>query len=353
LKKDETVNLSGELAKWYEQNKRELPWRFTNDPYKIWLSEIILQQTRVNQGWEYYEKFVEHFPTIIDLANAKEDKVLKLWQGLGYYSRARNLHFAAKQVVNQFKGIFPSSYEDIIQLKGVGEYTASAIASIAFNEPKAVVDGNVYRVLARLFGIKTPIDSGKGRKQFAELAFEVLDKKNPGNHNQAMMEFGALQCTPKNPDCGNCIFKSECFAFNNDLVNDLPVKEKKVKITNRFFVYCILENSKGEILIEKRVGNDIWKGLYQFPLIELNKLASEKTIIEKSISHFKFKNAQLISASSTFKHILSHQRIEAVFVHFKVLEFQKSNSYLTIYKEDIINFGIPKLIENYVNKYEF
>ncbi len=347
------MNLSGELAKWYEQNKRELPWRFTNDPYKIWLSEIILQQTRVNQGWEYYEKFVEHFPTIKDLANAKEDAVLKLWQGLGYYSRARNLHFAAKQVVKEYKGKFPTSYEDIIKLKGVGEYTASAISSIAYSEPKAVVDGNVFRVLARLFGIKTPIDTGRGKKEFVEVAYKVLDKRNPGNHNQAMMEFGALQCTPKNPDCGNCIFRSECFAFKNNLVHELPAKEKKVKITNRYFIYCILENQKGEILIEKRAENDIWKGLYQFPLIEEKKSLSDKKSIEKPISHFNLKNANLISISAPFKHILSHQKIEAIFVHFKVTRFQKNNSYITIYKEDFINFGIPKLIENYVNKYEF
>ncbi len=353
MKKDETVNLSAKLAKWYEQNKRELPWRATKDPYKIWLSEIILQQTRVNQGWEYYEKFVEHFPTVFDLAKAKEDMVLKLWQGLGYYSRARNLHFAAKQIVSQFNGEFPSSYKEIIALKGVGEYTASAIASIAFNEPKAVVDGNVFRVLARLFGIETAIDSGKGKKEFTELAFKILDKKNPGNHNQGIMEFGSLQCTPKNPDCESCIFRSDCFAFNNGLVKNLPIKEKKTKISHRYFIYCILENPKGEILIEKRAENDIWKGLYQFPLIEEKKSKSEKEIIEKSIAHFKLKSIKLISVSSPLKHILSHQKIEAVFVHFKVNKFPSKNSFTKIKKDSIINFGIPKLIEKYVNNYEF
>lgn len=353
MKKEKIVDLSNELAKWYEQNKRELPWRTTTDPYKIWLSEIILQQTRVNQGWEYYEKFVEHFPTVFDLAKAKEDKVLKLWQGLGYYSRARNLHFAAKQVVKAFNGVFPSSYKEIIQLKGVGEYTASAISSIAFKEPNAVVDGNVYRVLARLFGVKTPIDSVKGKKEFIKLANQVLDKKNPGNHNQAMMEFGSLQCTPKNPDCNNCIFLNKCFAFENNMINELPVKEKKVKITHRYFVYCILENLNGEILIEKRKENDIWKGLYQFPLIEESKSLPKKKIVEKCLSHFNIEDGKLISVSAPLKHVLSHQKIEAVFVHFKLDTVNFKKLYKKIKKDAFINFGIPKLIENYVNKYEF
>ena len=216
------------LIKWYNFNKRELPWRSTSDPYKIWLSEIILQQTQVNQGLSYYLKFVEEFQTVKDLAKAPADKVMKLWQGLGYYSRARNLHEAAKNIVNEHKGEFPKAYEDIRALKGVGDYTAAAIASIAYNLPYAVVDGNVYRVLSRIFGIETPIDSTSGKKEFNELANELLTKKNPADYNQAIMEFGALYCRPKNPDCTNCIFNDKCEAYRLNKINLLPVKSKNM-----------------------------------------------------------------------------------------------------------------------------
>lgn len=264
-------DFSNRLITWYLQNKRSLPWRETRDPYLIWLSEIMLQQTRVGQGLPYYEKFVAAYPTVFDLANAKETEVLKLWQGLGYYSRARNLHHTAQFIASDLKGKFPGTYKDLLQLKGVGDYTASAIASICFGEPTAVVDGNVYRVLSRVFGIDTPINSSEGAKQFKVLAQELIDPDQPGNYNQALMEFGARQCVPSSPDCGDCIFSDRCWARQQKSVARLPVKINRTKIKVHHFNFIIPLSNDDKTILQQRIENGIWKNLFQFPLIDTDK----------------------------------------------------------------------------------
>ncbi|MCW8941497.1 MAG: A/G-specific adenine glycosylase, partial [Flavobacteriales bacterium] len=243
------MEFSQKLISWYKNNKRDLPWRNTINPYKIWLSEIILQQTRVNQGLSYYYKFIEHYPSVKDLANASEQEVLKLWQGLGYYSRARNLHATARIITENYDGIFPVDYKKILSLKGVGEYTAAAITSFAYNQPYPVVDGNVFRVLARIYGVDTPIDTPEGKKTFNGLANKLIDKKQAATYNQAIMEFGALVCTPKNPECENCIFNNICAALINQQIELLPLKSKKIKQTNRYFNYLIIETNNSETFI--------------------------------------------------------------------------------------------------------
>ena len=260
---------SKKVVEWYRLNQRSLPWRETKDPFHIWLSEIILQQTRVNQGLPYYEKFIEAFPSVDKLAAASEQKVLRLWQGLGYYTRARNLHKCAKMIVNSYGGSFPASYNELLLLPGIGAYTAAAIASISFNESVAVVDGNVYRVLSRVFGISTEINSPKGKKEFFELANQLIDKKNPAMFNQAVMEFGALFCKPVNPSCESCTFKASCFAYNNNLVASLPVKKKNKPARRRYFYYFVIQSGKS-LLMSKRGKKDIWEGLYDFYLLEKN-----------------------------------------------------------------------------------
>ena len=262
------MNFAKLLVSWYLDNRRPLPWRSTTDPYRIWLSEIILQQTRVDQGKPYYLSFVKSFPKVEDLASASEEEVLKLWQGLGYYSRARNLHASAKYVSNVLRGIFPSNYKDLLALKGVGDYTASAIASICYGEPVAVVDGNVYRVLSRIYGIDTPINSTEGVRQFKQLAQELLDKKDPATFNQGIMEFGATHCKPQNPLCDSCHFAAKCIAYNQNRIAELPVKLKKQKVKSRHFNYLVFISDKGETILEQRKGKGIWEGLYECPLVE-------------------------------------------------------------------------------------
>ena len=284
------INFSQKLLKWYKINQRNLPWRDVDDPYKIWLSEIILQQTRVQQGMPYYEKFILTFPTVYDLAKASEDEILKLWEGLGYYSRARNMHFTAKYIVEELHGKFPNNYADLLKLKGVGNYTAAAIASFAFKEAVAAVDGNVYRVLARIFGIKDDIMSNQAKKIFQSLANELIPKNQPDIFNQAMMDLGSMVCKPKQPLCETCFMQEECFAFRHDEIVNLPVKSKKIKVKKRFFHFLLLENADKNIVIEQRSDNDIWKNLYQFPLIETNLEASEDVIqseFEKKIQQTK------------------------------------------------------------------
>lgn len=263
---------SNSLINWYLQNKRNLPWRETSNPYNIWLSEIILQQTRVTQGLPYYLKFIENFPTVHDLAKAEEETVLKLWQGLGYYSRARNLHTTAKYISFELGGNFPNNYTDLLQLKGVGEYTAAAIASISFNENIAVVDGNVFRVLARYFGIELDISQSKTKKEFQKVANDLLPKGKATVFNQAMMEFGARQCVPQNPDCENCVLNTSCFALQKNKIKELPIKTKKLKIKNRYLNYVVVKDKNEHFLIEQRTENGIWKNLYQFSLIETKKI---------------------------------------------------------------------------------
>lgn len=329
------------IQDWYSKNKRDLPWRTTNDPYKIWLSEIILQQTRVDQGMSYYQKFVLAYPKVNDLAAAAEDDVLNNWQGLGYYSRARNLQAAAKSIVEDHKGIFPTTHEDILKLKGVGPYTAAAIASIAYNIPKAVVDGNVYRVLSRYLGISTPIDSTSGKKEFAEAAQELLDEKNPGDHNQAVMELGALVCLPKNPDCTNCPLVNSCYAHSKNEQLNFPVKEKKTKVRDRYFHYFIIESDKN-IYIKKRGPKDVWQGLYDFPLHETN---SPKAPSIEELSHW---GIERIEEDKQLKHILSHQRIYATF--WKTTHKNKSmgEGFEKVEVERIEEFPMPQLLIRYM-----
>jgi A/G-specific adenine glycosylase len=305
-----------QITDWYRQNARSLPWRSTTNPYFIWLSEVILQQTRVDQGLNYYLRFTETFPTISALALADEDQVLKLWQGLGYYSRARNLHATAKILTQNYNGEFPSTYNEILALKGIGPYTAAAIASFAFQLPHAVVDGNVYRVLSRYYGIDTPIDSTEGKKTFQALADKLIPHKHPALFNQAIMEFGAIFCTPSNPPCNNCILLESCESGRAGLANKRPVKASKTKVRNRYLHYFHLE-SDSKIAVRKRGGNDVWEGLYEFPVIETSVPELDQQQLPNWIE------APMEPAYSA-KHILSHQRIHARFYHLKAI---KSDSF--------------------------
>ena len=335
-----------ELIRWYRDNHRKLPWRETKDPYKIWLSEIILQQTRVAQGQKYYEHFVSKYPLVEDLANASEEEVLKDWQGLGYYSRARNLRAAANSIVEDHGGTFPSDYSSIRQLKGVGDYTAAAISSFAFDQPHAVVDGNVYRLLSRYFGITTPIDSTAGKKEFATLANELLLEGEAATYNQAIMEFGALQCSPKSPDCSNCPLVTSCYAHQNNLVDQLPIKEKKVKVRNRYFHYFIIQNDN-KIIIKQRSEKDIWQNLFDFPLIEENKLMKWGELSSQLSNNYN-----LEAESDEKKHILSHQIIHCKFFHLRApskgLKAGKNEREISL--EKLVDYPVPKLIENYLRE---
>jgi A/G-specific adenine glycosylase len=352
MKKERNVFCENILI-WFDKNERKLPWRKNKNPYSIWLSEIILQQTRVAQGLSYYEKFVSTFPSVELLAKASEQEILKLWQGLGYYSRARNLHFAAKQIVNDYDGKVPSSTKELLKLKGVGTYTAAAIASIAFNEPMAVVDGNVYRVIARYLGIHAAIDSTQGQKEFAQAAQKLLWKKDPGKYNQAIMEFGALQCTPSGPDCNNCVLNATCFAFNNDLVNKLPVKEKSLKIKRRYFNYLIIKY-KNKFVFQKRSSKDIWQGLYEFPLIETDRPIATITELKKTspILEKRLKKLDFVEKIEQKKHLLTHQEIHPIFWVFvwkvTLMDMKMAFPECTLVSvEEAENLPFPKIIENF------
>jgi A/G-specific adenine glycosylase len=341
------------LIDWYASHRRELPWRETNDPYKIWISEIILQQTRIAQGLSYYLRFIEHFPDVKSLAESEESEVLKYWQGLGYYSRARNLHATAQTIVNQYKGEFPADFKQIKALKGIGDYTAAAIASIAFKLPYAAVDGNVYRVLSRLFEIKTPIDSTKGKKEFFELAQELLDKKNPHLFNQAMMDLGAMICLPTNPICTECPLQLVCMSKQNGNYAEFPIKEKKTKQKDRYFLYLLL-HEKGKIYLHHRTKSDIWKGLYEFPMVELNEPLWEKEF-DPTLQTFE-KEFRLISIENLTpmpNHILSHQVIHSFFIEAKGELLKKEiTTYIAINENEIENYAIPRLVELYLEKRE-
>jgi len=351
--KDKLELFTVRITKWYTLNSRDLPWRNTQDPYKIWLSEIILQQTRVAQGMNYYLKFIKHYPTVRDLAVASEEQVLKDWQGLGYYSRARNLHAAAQYISKELDNKFPSTYNEIKKLKGVGDYTSAAIASFAYNLPHAVVDGNVYRVLSRLFGIEAPIDSTKGKKEFALLAQKLLPKDNPAIHNQAIMEFGALQCTPKSPNCSECPLSDSCVALKTNTVEALPIKEKKLKQKTRFLNYLIFETDQ-EIVIHKREKKGIWQNLYDFPMIESKTEIDHKQLLNlKEFSLLlKEQEFQLGAISNIRKHILSHQILFAKFFHVRLVKKNsiKQIGFESIKKEKLSERPIPKLIENYLKE---
>lgn len=329
-----------------------MPWKNEKDPYKIWLSEIILQQTRVEQGLKYYESFVENFPTVTDLAIADEDTVLRLWQGLGYYSRARNLHAAAKYIMQEFDGKFPETYTDILKLKGVGSYTAAAIASFAYNLPHAVVDGNVYRVLARYFGIDTPIDSTKGKKQFEQLATELLPSKQAGIYNQAIMDFGALVCKPQQPECDTCPLKNNCTSYQQSSVDHLPVKQGKISIKERFFHYLVIRN-ENEVLIQKRTGQDIWKNLYQFPMIEAPEVLSVEELQQlpaftETIDKFSVLKT---TKQGSFTQKLTHRKIHGIFIELWVeddLNTMESKDWKAAQWQNLDSFAFPKIVNCYL-----
>ncbi|RKR81624.1 A/G-specific DNA-adenine glycosylase [Mucilaginibacter gracilis] len=347
------MNFTDNVVQWYHKNRRDLPWRNTADPYVIWLSEIILQQTRVEQGMPYFYRFLEAYPTVTHFANATEDEILKLWQGLGYYSRGRNMLKTAQLVQLKYNGIFPDRYDELIALKGIGQYTAAAISSFAANQAKAVVDGNVSRVIARYMGITEPINSTAGKKLFQQLADELLNKQQPGTHNQAMMEFGALQCKPKSPNCGICPLLETCFAFNHNKVGSLPVKLKTVKIRNRYFNYFLI--TEGDtVLLNKRGDNDIWANMYDLPLIETPELYSAEQLFSSAdiISTFGI-IPEIISISPLQKHILTHQHIYARF-YFIYLKENKISLKSTMFfkKAEILHkLALPKMIFIFLNNF--
>lgn len=341
-----------EIVAWYLKNKRDLPWRGTTNPYVIWLSEIILQQTRVEQGLPYFNKFLENFPDVEAFANASEEKVLKLWQGLGYYSRGRNMLFTAKYVMQHYHGNFPTAYIDLIKLKGVGEYTAAAISSFSSNEKKAVVDGNVYRVLARYFGIEEPINSSLGQKMFANLAQELIDGQEPSVYNQAMMEFGALHCKPKSPKCPTCPVKSGCVALRDKKVDILPVKLKKIKIRKRWFNYFV-GKTDDEILAKQRKPGDVWQHLYDFPLIETDGTEFESSLEFAENVKNMFGEQVVIKPLETKKHILTHQIIYVQFfaIDNYIVNFNQHTEIKSVKIDDFKHLPHPKIIGDFIEKH--
>ncbi len=343
------MNFSNLLIKWYLQNKRDLPWRNTTNPYPIWLSEIMLQQTRVAQGMPYFLSFTTAFPTVFDLAKASEEQVLKLWQGLGYYSRARNLHQTAQYITTELNGIFPVNYNDLLKLKGVGEYTAAAIASFAYNEIIPVVDGNVFRVLSRYFDINTDIAQASAKKEFTALAFELIPKDNPAIFNQAIMEFGALQCVPKNPNCSSCVFNESCAALQKNKVDQLPVKSKKLKVRNRYFNYVVASDENKNTIIQKRTSKGIWHNLYEFPLLETEK-EEDFDFVSEQIQKEYFKENTISSILETnnksIVHKLSHQHLHIKFWNVKI----KGTIENGIDVETMKTFPFPIVIHNFIEK---
>ncbi|MBN7814519.1 A/G-specific adenine glycosylase [Algoriphagus pacificus] len=347
-KDSEFQAFSHQILFWYRSNPRDLPWRGTQDPYKIWLSEIILQQTRVAQGLPYYYKFVNQYPTVKDLALAPQEEVLRLWQGLGYYSRARNLHSCAIYIYKELDGKFPTSYEGLLKLKGVGSYTASAIASFAFGEAKAVVDGNVFRVLARYFGIETDIASSKAKKEFESLANKIIPQDEPGEFNQAIMDFGSRQCVPLNPDCESCPLSGSCFAKQQNMVKELPVKINKVKVKERNLHYYVVKCGN-EWVWKKRTSGDIWEGLFDFPL-------SEKEKPTKAHPWEDFEAEEIQEYPKKYRHILSHQKLNATFSELEIPQKNKEKlaawceeeGFLLVNEEQIDYLAKPKLIVNFL-----
>lgn len=362
MKKNSKQGLIGKFAalllKWNkEKNDRQMPWKGESDPYKIWLSEIILQQTRVGQGLDYYTKFIHIFPDIHKLAKAPDEKIFKMWEGLGYYNRCRNLIATARFISKERKGKFPGTFDEIKALKGVGPYTAAAISSFAFNLPHAVVDGNVNRVLARVFGINKPVDTTAGKKHFALLADKLLDKKHPGSYNQAIMDFGAMVCKPVSPICADCVFKKSCYAFLNKKINELPVKKKKNMIRKRWFYYLVIEH-ENKIAIRQRIEKDIWQDLYEFPLIETDHEA-DVTIILKEAEKKNWltkKNYDVLFVSPLYKQQLSHQLISGRFITLKLKMKPKQGKAPTFFgwqwvtKNKALEFAFPQFINQYLRE---
>lgn len=345
------MKISDIITRWYHHHQRDLPWRNTKDPYAIWISEIILQQTRVAQGIDYYHRFINRFPDLQSLAEAKTEEVLKVWQGLGYYARARNMHAAAVQMIRDHGGAFPASYQEMLKLKGIGPYTAAAIASIAFNEPRAVIDGNVHRVIARLFGLFEPPRRAGANCGICRQAEALLDRAEPGIHNQALMEFGAMVCTPAHPSCPSCPVNRYCVAFKKDQVQELPVRSKQVKQRHRYFHYFIMV-SGSRILIRQRTARDIWQHLFEFPLIETPRPVSPGHLMESPSWNQWFRDRREIPVrvSGMTRHILTHQVIHARFYHLDTFPADDAfkTSFLEVPLAEITKFPVPKLIENYL-----
>ncbi len=343
------TTFSQKLLDWALTQHRPMPWKDEKNPYLIWLSEIILQQTRVEQGLPYFQNFAKNYPTVKDLADAPEDDVMKLWQGLGYYSRARNLHATAKHITYELDEVFPKTYKDILLLKGVGPYTAAAIASFAYNLPHAVVDGNVYRVLARIFGIESPIDSTTGKKLFSKLANELIDVKKAGKYNQAIMDFGATLCTPKLPKCNNCPFNIDCQAFKNKSIDKLPVKSKKIVKKERHFHYLIL-NHKGHLWINKRTQKDIWRNLYEFPLIEFSEKKEQEEVKKHStwLNILDNKDFSITKISKPYHQMLTHRKVIATFWEIELGQIIEGNDFIKIEKNNLKQFAFPKVILQYL-----
>lgn len=339
-----------ELTAWGRQNDRPMPWKGEKNPYFIWLSEIILQQTRVEQGTKYFLAFKENYPTVFDLAKAKEEAVLKLWEGLGYYSRARNLHFTAKYIVTELNGVFPDNFDDLLKLKGVGAYTASAIASFAYDIPKAVVDGNVVRVLSRVFGLENAFQKASEKKELQDFADSLIAKKDAAIYNQAIMDFGAQVCTPKNYDCEECIFSTKCFANKHDLQAVLPLKKKKITIKKRYFSFIILKQGNATFL-EKREKQDIWKGLHQFPKIESIETLVDSFEIEDEIQkawQIDKNDFEIENVSEIFTQSLTHQKLFVNFIEINIINEIK-HSFINTDINFLSKFAFPKIINVYLS----
>jgi A/G-specific adenine glycosylase len=339
------------LIKWNRnKNKRQMPWKGEKDPYKIWISEIILQQTRVQQGLDYYNRFIRAWPDVKSLATAKEQEVYKMWEGLGYYSRCRNLIASAKYIHEELHGKFPLKYEEILSLKGIGTYTAAAIASFAYNQPYAVLDGNVFRVLARFFGIQTAVDTSQGKKLFGNLAADLLDKKKPAEYNQAIMDFGAVVCKPLQPLCSECPLQVECIAFRKNLTDKLPLKEKSIKRRERFFNYVLIElNNK--LYVNQRTEKDIWQNLYEFILLETTTLMPEKSLLKmpEFTSLVNKANFTIDKISETFIQKLTHQTITGRFIHITLKNPPPSlNKYKAVSRKELALLPFPKFIASYL-----
>ena len=341
------MSFHNKLINWYNENRRSFPWRENKEPYNVWLSEIILQQTRAAQGLPYYERFISAFPTVSELAKASEDQVMHLWQGLGYYSRARNLHATAKEIADSYDGKFPNDFNQIKRLMGIGDYTTSAITSICFNQDHAVVDGNVYRVLSRIFGMDQPIDASGAHKIYKEKAQQLMKGAPPGDFNQALMEFGALQCVPKSPNCSDCIFQNKCLAFQQGKVSSLPIKTKKIKVQKRYLHYFVLTDDSKNTLLEKRKGKGIWQNLYQFPLIETFEKQKNFTSqeLESLLNKYHIEADYVMEKWNELPviHKLSHQLLE---INFWIVKL-KENANLDIQCRKMKNYPMPRVLQNF------
>ena len=341
---------SEKLLNWYKLNLRSLPWRETKDPYKIWISEIILQQTKIEQGLPYYKKFIKKYPTVLSLAKANENDIIKLWQGLGYYSRAQNLFHTAKKIATEFNGVFPKTQKEMMKLRGIGDYTASAIGSICFNNLESVVDGNVYRFLGRYFGINMPINTFKTFKFFKSIANKLIPPDTPGDFNQAMMDFGSIQCKPKNPSCSSCVFSKSCYALNTCKITSYPVKQKKNKIKTRHFNYLFIHNSKNQTVLKKRLLKGIWQKLYEFPLVETNVILKKPNLeFKKIINKYAKKDSYSITPLTLkpITHKLSHQILKIQF--WKILLLGETD--LPVKKNKIMSYPVPVVIEKFIDQF--